>query len=86
VTVATINAVVADVMLVRKLDGLLALDKRACIIRGAVNQRQHPHSGSRDKNRSEDTHLCQCVRAVVKNLRHGFPSDPLAVFAQKPYN
>jgi hypothetical protein len=70
VTVAAIDAIVADVVLVAKLHGLLARlilvgqIRRTC---GSQNSRQRQ---SHQKKRGEDTEPRDEVCAAVENLRH----------------
>jgi hypothetical protein len=71
VAVATVNAVVADVMLVAELDWLLALDVLPRVVRGAVDLGQHPHGGEQYEDRPEDAQLGKKICAVMENLGHG---------------
>jgi hypothetical protein len=70
VAVATINTVIADVMLVTKLDGLLTLNPLAGVPRRTIQFRSHPKSSYQDENRAVDRKLCERVGAVMKNLWH----------------
>ena len=70
VAVATVNAIVADVMLVTKLDWLLALNPLSRVPRGAVQLSRDPQQRNENKNGAIDRQLCQRVSAVMKNLRH----------------
>jgi hypothetical protein len=58
VTIATINPIVANVMLVTELHGLLTLDERSRDPRRAIDLGDHPERGQQDKDRTEDTEPC----------------------------
>src|SRR5205085_2286785 len=71
VTVATVYAVVADVVLVRELDGLVAFDERARVPRRAIDLGQAPRGESEYEQPAEDAQFRQRVGTAVKDLRHG---------------
>ena len=70
VAVAAIDAVVADMMLMTKLDRLLALNPLAGVPGRAIQLSRDPQQRNQNKNRTIDGQLCQRVCAVMKNLRH----------------
>src|SRR5205807_10218919 len=76
VAVAAVGAVVADVVLVRGLHGLLALDVLARVVGGAVYLGQNPERGGDDEEAAEDAHLGDGVGAAVENL-HALPVCPV---------
>jgi len=71
VAIAAINAVVARMVLVRKLHGLLALVERTRIPRRAIDLGDCPRHEQQDEDRAEDAQLSERVGAAMKNLRHG---------------
>ena len=70
VTIAAIQSIVSDVVLMTKLDWLLALDPLPRVPGRTVQLRSHPKRGEQNKNRAVDRSLRECVRAVMKNLWH----------------
>ena len=70
VAVAAVDAIVADVMLVTKLDRLLALNPLSRVPGRAVQLGSDPQQRDENKNSAIDRQLCQRVGAVMKNLRH----------------
>ena len=76
--VATVNAVVADVVLVRELYGLLALDVLARVVGRAVYLGQNPERSGDDEEADEDAHLGDGVGAAVENL-HALPVCPVTL-------
>ena len=71
VTVAAIDTVIADVVLMTKLNGLLA---RYVLVRQIGRTRGPEDAGqrqTRQKQRRKDTESRNEVRAVIKNLGHG---------------
>src|ERR1700676_1433995 len=69
-TVAAIDAVVADVVLVAKLHGLLAGLILVRQIRRARGSQNHRQPQSDQKQRRKDTESGEEVCAAVKDLRH----------------
>jgi hypothetical protein len=70
VAVATIDTIVADVMLVAKLDWLLSLNPLAGIPGRAIELSRNPKQSHQNKHSAIDRQLCQRVCAVMKNLWH----------------
>jgi hypothetical protein len=68
--VAAIQPIVADVMLVTKLDGLLPFDPLASVPGRAIQFRRHPQSGNKDKDGPVDRQFRERVCTVMKNLWH----------------
>jgi hypothetical protein len=68
--VAAINAIVADVMLVAKLDRLLALHPLSGVPGRTIQLRSYPKCSHENKNCAINRQLGEGVRAVVKNLWH----------------
>ena len=68
--VAAINTIVAHVVLMTKLDGLLAFNPLPCVPGGTIQLRGHPQRSDQDKNGAIDGELREGVRAVMKNLWH----------------
>src|SRR5947209_13944032 len=78
VAVAAVNPVVADVVLVRELYGLLALDVLARVVGRAVDLGQNPERGGDDEEAAEDAHLGDGVGSAVENL-HALPVCPVTL-------
>ncbi len=70
VTVAAIDAVVADVMFVTKLDRLLTLNPLAGVPGRAIKLSRDPQQRDENKHGAIDRQLRERVGAVMKNLRH----------------
>jgi hypothetical protein len=70
VTVTTIQAIVADMMFMTKLDGLLAFNPLAGVPGRAIQFRAYPKRRQQNKNCTIDRQLREGVRAVMKNLGH----------------
>jgi len=70
VAVAAVNAIVANVMLVAKLDRLLALNPLARVPGRAIQLSCNPQQRDENKNGAIDRQLRQRISAVMKNLRH----------------
>ena len=70
VTIAAINAVIADVMFVAELDWLLALDILAGVPARPSDFCGDPQCGQQDKNRAVNRGSRKIVGAVTKNLGH----------------
>jgi hypothetical protein len=68
--VAAINAIVAHVVLMTKLDGLLAFNPLPRVPGGTIQLRGHPQRCDKDKNGAINRQLREGVRAVMKNLWH----------------
>ncbi len=68
--VAAINAVVAHVVLMTKLDGLLAFNPLPRVPGRTIQLRGHPQGSDEDKNGAINRQLREGVRAVMKNLWH----------------
>src|SRR5712692_1584971 len=68
--VTTVDAVIADVMLVTELDWLLALDPLAGVPSRASNLCRDPQRRQQDENRAIDRGPRQIVCAVTENLWH----------------
>ena len=49
VTVAAIDAVIADVVLMAELNGLFAIDERTCVPRRTINLGKCPHCGAQNE-------------------------------------
>jgi hypothetical protein len=75
-TIAAINPVIANMMLVAELDWLLAFNKLTGVVRRAIDCGQHPHCREQHEYRAEDAQLSQRIRTVVKNLWHSSSSNP----------
>src|SRR6266550_3425581 len=69
-TVAAIDAVVADVMLMTELNWLLTLDPLARVPGRAIKLSRDPQQRDQNKHGAIDRQLRQRVGAVMKNLRH----------------
>lgn len=70
VTVAAINAVVAHVMLMTKLDGLLALYPLPGVPGRAIDLGGNPKRGKKNKDGAKNTKLGKGVGAVMEDLWH----------------
>src|SRR6266446_9051749 len=70
VTVAAIDAVVADVMFVTELDRLLALNPLAGVPGRAIKLSRDPQQRDENKHGAIDRQPRERVGAVMKNLRH----------------
>jgi hypothetical protein len=68
VTVTTVNAVVADVMLMTKLHGLLSLNPLSGIPRRTIQLGRRIESGSKNKYGTIDRDFREGVGAVVEDL------------------
>jgi hypothetical protein len=69
-TIATVDPVITHVVFVTELNGLLPLDKGACVIRGPLDLRQRPSGAANDKDGAKYAHLRKGVGTPMKNLRH----------------
>ena len=69
-TVATVNAVVSDVMLVTELHWLLSLEPLARIPGRSIELSSYPQSGDQNEDGAIYSNLRQRVGAVMKNLWH----------------
>src|SRR6185436_6035851 len=69
-TVTTINAVIADVMLMTELNWLLALHVLAGVPSGTIDPGRHEERCDKNKNCAEDGGSRQIVRAMTENLWH----------------
>ncbi len=69
-TVTAIDAVIADVMLMTKLNWLLALDVCARVPAGSRDLGRDPKRGKQNKNRAKDRGSREIVGAVSENLWH----------------
>src|ERR1044071_5597498 len=69
-TVAAVDAVIADVVLVTELDWLLTLDVRAGVPARSVDLGGDEQSGDQNKYSAEDCGARQIVCAVTENLWH----------------
>jgi hypothetical protein len=69
-TVAAINTVISNVVLVAELDRLLARDVLVRQIRSAGQTHHTTKSQSREERAKKDTDLGDEIRAAVKNLGH----------------
>ena len=68
--IATIDAVIADVMLMTELDWLLPLYVRAGVPSRSVDADRHEQSGDQKEDGAKDRGSRQIVCAVSKYLRH----------------
>lgn len=57
-TVTAVQTVVTHVVLMTKLDWLLAFNPLPCVPGRAIQLRRHPKRGNEDKNSSIDRQLC----------------------------
>jgi hypothetical protein len=80
VTVAAINAVVADVMLVAELYWLRARYVCLRVVAGAIEFRNQKEQCGPYKDGTEDAHLGDGVSALMKYLGHGADSLRLKEF------
>jgi hypothetical protein len=78
VAVTTVDAVIADVMLVTELDWLLAFDPLAGVPSRASDLCRDPQRQQQNKNRAVDRGPRQIVRAVTENLWHRRREDKRA--------
>jgi hypothetical protein len=69
-TVAAIYSVITYVVLMAKLNGLLAREKSLSVIGGSVELEQQPDDDGDEENRAEDTNFGDEVRASMKDLAH----------------
>lgn len=69
-TVAAIDGIIADVVLVAELNGLLTREVSLSVVRGPVEYEQKPDDYSNEEDRSEDGNLRDEVRASIKDLAH----------------
>jgi hypothetical protein len=69
-TIAAINAVIADMMFVAELHGLLAGDVLIGQIGGACSRKDAHKREANQKNGGENTEARDEIRAAVKNLGH----------------
>ena len=69
-TVTTIDTVIADVMLMTKLNWLLAFDVRAGVPTRSGDLCRDPKRGKQNKDRPEDRGSREVVGAVSENLWH----------------
>ena len=69
-TIATIDTVVADVMLMTELDWLLALDPLAGVPARPSDLRRDPEGCEQNKDGAINRGPRQIVRAVTENLWH----------------
>jgi hypothetical protein len=70
VTVAAIDAVVADVMFVTELNGLLAFDPLSGVPGGTIEFDRDPQQCDSNKNGAIDRYLRQRVCTVMEDLGH----------------
>ena len=70
VTVATVDAVISDVMFVAELNRLLAREVSLSVIRRPVELEQQPDNYRDEKDRAEDADFRYEVSASLKNLAH----------------
>jgi len=70
--VAAIYSVIANVVLVTKLNRLLAREEGLGVIRGSVEFKQHPDQDSGEKHGTEDGRLRDKVGASIEDLPHRF--------------
>lgn len=70
VTVAAIDAIIADVMFVAELYRLLAWEVSLSVVGGPVELEQQPDDYSNEEERAEDSDLRDEVRASIKDLPH----------------
>jgi hypothetical protein len=70
VTVATIDAIVADVMFVAELDWLLFLDPLAGVPRRTIQFNRNPQQRDPNKNSAIDRDFRQRVCTVMEDLGH----------------
>jgi len=70
VTVAAIDAVVADVMLVTELDRLLSFNPLTRVPRRAVQFDSDPQQSNNYEYSAINRNLCQRVSAVMEDLWH----------------
>ena len=69
-TVTTIDAVIANVVLMAELNWLLALDVGAGVPTRTHDLGRNPERGKQNKNRAKDRGSRQIVRAMTENLWH----------------
>ena len=69
-TVATIDTVVSNVVLMTELDWLLPLEPLARIPGRAIKFYCNPKSGKENEDSAINRKLCQRVRAVMEDLWH----------------
>jgi hypothetical protein len=74
VTVAAIDSLIADMMLVAELYGLFSWEKRLSVVRGSVELEQHPDADSNKENRAEDGSLRDEVGTSIEDLPHRSPT------------
>ncbi len=70
VTIAAINSVIADVMLMAELNGLLARNVGLSVIRRAVEFEQQPDDYGDEEDRAEDADFGDEIGASMKDLAH----------------
>jgi hypothetical protein len=71
--VATVNAVITDMMLVAELHRLCSFNPGSSIVSGTVYLGDNPQKGRQEEDRSENACLGKCVCTAMKNLRHDAP-------------
>jgi hypothetical protein len=70
--VATIDTIVAHVVLVAELNRLFARKEGLGIVRRAIELEQHPDEDCHEKDRAEDRRLRDKVGASIEDLPHRF--------------
>jgi hypothetical protein len=70
VAIAAIDTIIANVMLMTKLDWLLALDPLARVPSRASDFCRDPKGGEQNKDRAVNRGPRQVIRAVTENLWH----------------
>jgi len=73
--VAAIDSVIGHVMFMAELYGLFPRDKGLRIVGRAVELGYQPKKRSHEKDRAENTHSRDGVRAGVEDLRHRLPNS-----------
>ena len=74
VTIAAVDALIADVMFVAELNWLFAGEECLGIVRGPVELEQHPDRDPDKEHRPEDGSLRDEVRTSIEDLAHRFPN------------
>jgi hypothetical protein len=70
VTVATVDSVVADVMLVAELHRLFPREERLSVIRRSIELEQHPQQNGGEKDGAKNARPCDKIGAALKSLAH----------------
>lgn len=68
--VTAVNAIVADVVFMTKLNRLLALDPLPCVPGGAIELSHHPERCKQNEDSAKNAQLGQRVGAVMEDLWH----------------